>query len=223
MPRHSLHHLELASLGPKNAMISRASVIVARSSMVTLMIVSLLSVSGCARSPRHQKGGTIAQSLGWSSQLGNPGSAPTPQSPLASPLLGGAQSLTQPENPQGESMQELRETTTTTTPAGDVVTVVKSARTVIGGSQDLADIMKAYAASEYMRRIALALILAVVAFAVRRDWPSLQWVFGLGAVAVAFFGPLAVLAVAGIGAGIIAAYYIVSAKLAALAAPLPRL
>lgn len=177
-------------------------------------------LTGCARTPCHQKGGTIAQSLGWS--LAPPGLGALTPPPPASPSMGGAQSLTQPENPQGESMQELRETTTTT-PTGEVVTVVRSARTVIGGSQDLADMIKAYAASEYMRRLALALILAVMAFAVRREWPSLQWVFGLGAVAVAFFGPVAVLTVAGLGAGILAAYYIVSAKFAALAAPLPRL
>ncbi len=186
-----------------------------KSAALILAVVFLAALAGCSSAPRHQRGGSTAQTLGFSV---------TPR-PSAQPGQSHApvmQTLTQPENPEGESMQEMRETTTTTAPTGEVVTVVKSARTVIGGSQDFADIMKAYAASEYTRRIALALILAVIAFAVRREWPSLQWVFGLGAVAVAFFGPLVVLSVAGLGVGIVGAYYIVSAKVAPLAVPLPR-
>lgn len=183
--------------------------------LCVVLIVCLLT--GCSSPPRHQRGGRAAQSLGFT-----PPVTPRSQPAAGASPIPASQTLTQPENPEGESVQEIRETTTTTTPAGEVVTVVKSARTVIGGSQDLADIMQEYAASEYARRIALALILGVIAFAVRREWPSLQWVFGVGAVAVAFFGPFAVLAVAGLGTGIVLAYYIVSAKLAALAAPFPR-
>ena len=182
--------------------------------IVGLGFVFLVSLSGCQMAPRHQRGGRTAQTLGFSV------TAPATSQPGTSHLPA-VQTLTQPENPEGESLQELTETTTTTAPSGEVVTVVKRARTVIGGSQRLADILKEYASTEYARRIALALVLGVVAFAVRKEWPSLQWVFGIGAVAVAFFGPLAVLGVAGAAGGLIVAYYIVTARLAAVAAPLP--
>ena len=115
-------------------------------------------------------------------------------------------------------MQEMRETVTTTTPAGDVVTTVRTARTVIGGSQDLADIIKEYSASEYTRRLALALVLAVAAFAVRKDWPSLQWVFGAGAVLVAFCGVGWALAILGGAGGVVFAYYATTLKAGGLAA-----
>ena len=180
--------------------------------IVGLGLFFLACLPGCSAQPRHQRGGRTAQTLGVTFQdVRAPGVSQLPA----------VQTLTQPENPEGESLQELTETTTTTAPSGEVVTVVKRARTVIGGSQDLADILQEYAATEYARRIALALILGVVAFAVRKEWPSLQWVFGLGAVAVAFFGPLAVLGVAGAAGGLIAAYYIVSARFPGLPAPLP--
>lgn len=176
--------------------------------IIGLGVFLLAAVAGCKTAPRHQRGGSASQSLGVT----------RPASPA---LEQSQQTLTQPENPEGESEQELTETTTTTAPSGEVVTVVKRARTVIGGSQDFADIVKEYAASEYARRIALALVLGVIAFAARKEWPSLQWVFGVGAVAVAFFGPALVLAVSGVGVGIIVAYYIVSARFAVLPAPLP--
>lgn len=165
--------------------------------VAALVLLTLFALAAGCGSPvqRHQKGGRTAQTLG----------AP----PAAAPL----QTLQQPENPEGRSVQELRRTTTTTAPTGEVVTTVEVAHTEIGGSQDLAQIIKQAAASDYFRRIALALILAVLAFAVRREWPSLQWVFGLGAVAVAFFGLPVVLVVAGLGGGIVLAYHILSARL----------
>lgn len=176
------------------------------SALVLLAVLFLALLAGCSSAPRHQRGGAASQSLGLSAPV-------TPRSlaqPGASPVAAAApaQTLVQPENPEGESMQELRETVTTTTPAGDVVTTVRTARTVIGGSQDLAEMVKAYAASEYTRRLALALVLAVVAFAVRRDWPSLQWVLGGGAVLVAFCGLGWALAVLGAGGGVVLAYYL---------------
>lgn len=175
------------------------------SALVLLLILVAVLAAGCASQPRHQRGGSAAQSLGFSF------SPPPAPAPAAQPAPA-VQVLTQPENPDGESMQEIRETTTTTTPTGDVVTVVKSARTVIGGSQSLAEIAKAYASSEYTRRLALALVLAVVAFAVRREWPSLQWVFGGGAVLVAFCGLGWALAVLGAGGGMVLAYYVTTLK-----------
>ena len=191
------------------------------SALVLLAVLFLALLAGCASAPRHQRGGAASQSLGLSPAV-TPRSLPLPGASPVAQSAAPAQTLVQPENPEGESMQELRETVTTTTPAGDVVTTVRTARTVIGGSQSLTDIMRAYAASEYTRRLALALVLAVVAFAVRRDWPSLQWVFGLGAVIVAFYGLAAVLAVAGAAGGIVVAYYIVSARIGLPAPPLPR-
>lgn len=168
--------------------------------MKTIFAIALvLALAGCGTVAKHQKGGITTQSLG------------TPATPTA-PATPPQQSLAQPENPKEVSTQEIRETVTTTAPTGEVVTTVKHAKTTLGGSQDLAEIMKEYAASEYTRRIVLALILAGVAYFVRNDWPSLQWVFGIGAVCVAFFGPLAVIGVAGLGAGIVLAYYIVKAK-----------
>lgn len=189
------------------------------SALVLLAVLWLALLAGCATAPRHQRGGAASQSLGHSATV----TPRMPSSPGASPAApaGPAQTLVQPENPEGESMQEMRETVTTTTPAGDVVTTVRTARTVIGGSQSLSDIMKAYAASEYTRRLALALVLAVVAFAVRKDWPSLQWVFGGGAVLVAFCGLGWALAILGAGGGVVLAYYLTTLKAGGLAV-LPR-
>lgn len=162
------------------------------------VILLMLAITGCRTPAVHQKGGTASQSLGTSS--------------VVLPATPATQTLAQPENPKEVSTQEMSETTTTTAPTGEVVTTVKRAKTVLGGSQDLAEIMKEYAGSEYVKRIALALILVGAAFIARKEWPSLQWVLGLGAVAVAFFGPVAVLTVAGLGAGIIFAYYVVKAQ-----------
>jgi len=160
-------------------------------------ILPALFLNACA-TPRHQKGGQTSQSLG------------TPA--VYEPATPATQTLAQSENPKEVSTQEIRETVTTTAPTGEVVTTVKHAKTTLGGSQDLAEIMKEYTGSEYVKRIALALILGCIAFAVRKEWPSLQWVFGLGAVAVAFFGPIAVIAVAGIGGGIVFAYHVVKSN-----------
>lgn len=164
--------------------------------LVLGMAACLAFLSACASAPRHQRGGTTSQTLG------------TP-----APVIAPSQALQQPENPEGESRQVIVRTITTTTPAGDTVTTTEKAETVIGGSQDLADMLKAYAATEYMRRIALALILGVIAFRVRNEWPLASWGLGIGAVAVAFFGLPAVIATATFGVTVYVVYHVVRSQI----------
>lgn len=153
-------------------------------------------LSGCNTAPRHQRGGITSQTLG---------------SPA--PVIAPAQTLQQPENPEGESRQVIVRTVTTTTPTGDTVTTTEKAETVIGGSQDLADMLKAYAATEYTKRIALALILGIIAFRVRNEWPLASWGLGIGAVAVAFFGLPAVIATATFAVTVYVVYHVVRSQI----------
>ena len=164
---------------------------------VVLTLLPLL-LGGCAPVQRHQRGGGSSQSLGDA---------------RPAPVIAPYQAMQQPENPEGQSLQELTRTVTTTHADGSVTTTREVARTVIGGSQRLADILKEYAKGEYMRRIALALIMGLIAWLLRKEWPLVAGVLGIGALVVAFFGPGWALAFAGAGAGIYVTYYIVSARI----------
>lgn len=123
------------------------------------------------------------------------------------------QMLQQPENPEGASVQSLVRTTTTTQPDGSVTTTIERAETSIGGSQDLADIMKEYLGAEYMKRLSIALIMALIAFKVRREWPIIAGVLAIGALIVAYFGLAYVVAISGAAGGLFVAYYVVKSKL----------
>lgn len=179
-----------------------------RLALLLLVLAIVWFLSGCgAPVQRHQRGGASAQTLGAPAlDVGRP---------LAGAPITGAprQSMTQPENPEGQSQQEMSRTTTTTHADGSVTTTREVAKTVIGGSQSLTDILKAYAAGEYMRRIAIALIMGLVAWLMRKEWPLIAGVLAIGALVVAFFGPGYALAFAGAGAGIYVAYHVVRAQL----------
>ena len=177
-------------------------------SVRALILITLILVAayGCARPTAHQKGGKIAQSLGepaYSDVLPRPAVAPAVPS----------QSLVQPENPAGESRQSISETTTTTKPDGTVVTTVKKADSVIGGSQDLADIIGAYMKGEYMRRLMIALGLAVLAWKLKEEWPVVAVILGSGAAAVVILGEIWTLVAACLAGGVFIAYHALKPRL----------
>lgn len=168
--------------------------------MLFVIVVAALLMS-CNSPARHQRGGTTTQTLG----------APAP-----APVHAPAQTLVQPENPEGESRQIIVRTITTTTPAGDTVTTTEKAETVIGGSQDLVGILKAYGQTEYMRRLVLALVLGVIAYRVRVEWPVASWGLAIGSVLVGFFGMTAAIATAVFGTTVFVTYYVVRAQRGAI-------
>jgi hypothetical protein len=168
-----------------------------------LLAVSLLALlAGCAtKTPPHQKGGNAAQSLG--------SSPPAPALVIEHP----AQSMQQPENPLGESKQVLHRTITTTAPTGEVVTTVERAETVIGGSQSLADIAKQIMGADHWRNMAVALLMGIVAWIMRREWPTIAGILAFGAIVVAFFGLQYALAFAGVGGGVFLGYHLLRSQL----------
>jgi hypothetical protein len=175
---------------------------------VPMLSLAVLFGGGCKTAPpSHQKGGSTMQSLSHLLSADQEYSvpAPLPNAPT--------QILQQPENPEGTSVQSLVRTTTTTQPDGSVTTTTERAETSIGGSQDLADIIKEYLGAEYMKRLSIALIMALIAFKVRREWPMIAGVLAIGALIVAYFGLAYVVAISSAAGGLFVAYYVVKSKL----------
>jgi hypothetical protein len=185
--------------------------------MKVLVAISLLALlAGCAtKTPPHQKGGSTAQSLGPAPTMPKLNMTTTqPQLADAAfvvPVAG--QAMQQPENPLGESKQVLHRTITTTAPTGEVVTTVERAETVIGGSQSLADIAKQIMGAEHWRNMAVALLMGIIAWIMRREWPTIAGILAFGAIVVAFFGLQWALAFAGVGGGIFIGYHILRSQL----------
>lgn len=162
-----------------------------------------LACSGCSVT-RHQKPGRSSQLMPASIGL-----------PADYPAGWGMQEMTQPENPIGESRQNAERTTTTVDPKTGVVTVTTDkAETVIGGSQDLAAIIKEKVGADHLRNLVAALLMAVVAWCCRREWPIVAIALGVGAVVVAFFGLGWAIGFAGFSLGGVVIYYAARAKLA---------
>lgn len=182
---------------------SPASTLLVALALGALLVLAATLLGGCTNAPRHQRGGSTAQTLGTAPAI----------------RIAPAQTLQQPENPEGESRQVIVRTITTTTPAGDTITTTEKAETVIGGSQSLADILKEYAAADYIRRLAMALIIAVIAYRVRVEWPTISWGLGIGAAIVAFYGLPAVIGCAVFGGAVFLTYHVVRSKLAAPSLP----
>jgi hypothetical protein len=185
----------------------------------TIAICACLALTACKTFPPHQKGGNAAQSLGKAPAaprliIDHP--APRPSEYGFDPAIP-SQSMQQPENPLGESKQILRRTITTTAPTGEVVTTVETAETVIGGSQSLADIAKQIMSADHWRNMAVALLMAIIAWYARKEWPTVATVLAVGALIVAFFGLKWALGFGAAGGGIVIGYYILRAQL-----PIPR-
>ena len=119
----------------------------------------------------------------------------------------------QPENPEGPSIQKLVRTITTTAPTGEVVTTVERAETQVGGSQSLADIAKEIMGAEHWRNMAVALLMGIIAWIMRREWPTIAGILAFGAIVVAFFGLQWALAFAGVGGGIFIGYHLLKSQL----------
>jgi hypothetical protein len=167
--------------------------------MKALLAVSLLALlAGCAtKTPPHQKGGTTAQSLGPAPTMPKL-KMTTAQPQLADsafvvPVAG--QAMQQPENPLGESKQVLHRTITTTAPTGEVVI----AKQVMG--------------ADHWRNMAVALLMGIVAWIMRREWPTIAGILAFGAIVVAFFGLQWALAFAGIGGGVFLGYHLLRSQL----------
>ena len=181
--------------------------------MKVLLAVSLLALlAGCAtKGPPHQKGGGGAQSLGLPPMPPNLVQV-TPQAPTLKNDTA-QQVFWQPENPEGPSIQKLVRTITTTAPTGEVVTTVERAETQVGGSQSLADIAKEIMGADHWRNMAVALLMGIIAWIMRREWPTIAGILAFGAIVVAFFGLQWALAFAGVGGGVFLGYHILRSQL----------
>jgi hypothetical protein len=126
--------------------------------MRCLILMLVLLLAGCKTT--IQQGGASAQSI-----------------PLAT------QTMSQPENPAGSSEQQF--VRVTQHPDGTVIT--ERATTVLGGSQDMAAIVKAYGTVGMLKGLLLALCLSVGGIvAMSRGWPVLGLVLALGAASSIF-------------------------------------
>jgi len=156
-----------------------------------------LACIGC-NTTRHQKPGRSTQSL---------------------PPVATVQDMQQPENPTGESRQQAERSVTTIDPKTGVVTVTTDrAETVIGGSQDLAAIVREKVGADHLRNLSLALAMGLIAWILRREWPIVAGVLAVGAIIVAFFGIGWALGFGGFGLGALIAYYVARSQL-----PFPNL
>lgn len=117
----------------------------------TLTVILLILLTGCT-TPKHQEGGYSTLRLGQEVTQG----------------------MRQPQNPEGPSRQAWEEVRTIHHNDGSVEVFRRAATTDIGGSQDLAKIIKAYANLDLIQKSGMALILALFAWmAWRRQWPIL--------------------------------------------------
>ena len=152
--------------------------------LLILVTLVLVAAFGCANNGATRvKGGGSSQEFPASDNFGMPAPADASE-PASAPAV--RQSLAQPENPEGESRQKMSEERTEVRPDGTVIRTVRHASTELGGSQDLAEILKEYAGTEYTRRLLLALLLGAVAWTARREWPVAAGLLAAGAVATAF-------------------------------------
>ena len=179
---------------------------------VTLLAVLLF---GCTVAPRYQKGGTIRQSFPALAAVAEPAPVPVPEpSPApAAPAEGLSQSLTQPENAQGSSTQDMVEERTVMRPDGTVERTKRHAATVIGGSQSLTDILKTVYSAEYAKRMLLALMMGIAAWYFRTEWPVKAGILAVGAVLTAFFGPIASVITGAVCGGIFIAYHVLKTRI----------
>ena len=179
--------------------------------LALIITILLVSVFGCKTAPRYQKGGNTSQTFPSAPALA-PVTEPAPAG------SGVSQTLTQPENAQGQSKQDMVEEKTVVRPDGTVERTRRSAGTVIGGSQSLTDILKTYYDDEYSKRMILALLLGVAAWYLRTEWPVKAGVCAVGAVLTAFFGPIAAACTALFCGGIFVAYHVLKSR---IPVPLP--
>jgi len=122
-----------------------------------LLLIALL-MTGCKTT--IQQGGASAQSV-----------------PMAT------QTMSQPQNPAGSSEQQFVRVTQHL----DGTVVTERATTVLGGSQDMAAILKAYGTADMLKGLLLAVCLAVGAIvSMSRGWPVLGLVLAFGAAASIF-------------------------------------
>jgi hypothetical protein len=175
--------------------------------LVILVTAILVAAFGCA-SPKaaKQRGGAATQGFVIDGDFGMPAPVDVPQ-----PAMN--QTLAQPENPEGESKQTMTEERTEVRPDGTVIRTIRNAATELGGSQSVADILKAYASGEYAKRILLALLLGGVAWFIRTEWQVASGVLAAGAVATAFFGPIAALCAAVFAGGVWVAYHVMKSRI----------
>lgn len=164
--------------------------------------IVFLTLAGCSAVPKHQKGG-------WSNQSFPLTPIDVATTPLPVPPM---QSMSQPENPEGVSSQLLSRTITTTKPDGSVVTTVEKAETVVGGSQNMAEIVKEAVGADRLKALLVSFIMLAVAFYLRNEWKFVAGILTIGAAVVAVFG----LAFAGwfgsAGIAIFVTYHIVKAQ-----------
>jgi preprotein translocase subunit SecF len=97
--------------------------------------------------------------------------------------------VVQPENPLGASGSTFEEVTTTTAPDGTRVETKRIITTEVGGSQDLAKIIKEAAAAKHTRSILMAVGLLLAAWWMyRHQWPLVAAILAVGAVVAISFG-----------------------------------
>lgn len=175
--------------------------------LVILVTVILVAAFGCAnpKAAKH-KGGATSQEFVTDANWGMPAPADAVEPAVR-------QTLAQPENPEGESKQNMSEERTEVRPDGTVIRTVRHAATELGGSQSVADILKAYASGEYAKRLLLAILLGAVAWSCRLQWPVASGLLAAGAVATAFFGPIAALAAACLSAGVWVGYQVLKSRI----------
>lgn len=132
--------------------------------LALLVAILLLLLPGCAN-PAPIKGGASVQRV--------------------EPIL---QTLQQPQNPEHPSTQEVVETRTEHLPDGRTIVTQRKARTQLGGSQDLAGILGAWAkvkavGGNRLRDVLFGLVLLLAAWkAWKKENPLIAAVLGLGAI-----------------------------------------
>ena len=169
---------------------------VARYILLALMVMMLCGFTSCSVQ-RHQKGGGATTTT----QMGpNPvapmqpqarpdrvGPNPVTQSPARKSTIvnkaklpdnvrvinqpGLSMGISQPENPEGSSSMESKQTTTTIYPDGVVVVSNIETATEIGGSQDYAKILKEYSQSNYFKNLLAGLGMMLAAWWMyKKEW-----------------------------------------------------
>ena len=157
-----------------------------------LRLVSLFCLVGCMGfttcTPRHQKGGGATTDV--------------PQTGAEVPVL--HMGMNQPENPEGSSSMSSKQITTTHHPDGRVVVNHIETATTIGGSQPMAEIVKAYVASDYFKGLLAGLGMTIAAWWMyRKEWEMTAAVLFISGVFCVFWSWLA--APMGIGAAVLLA------------------
>lgn len=143
----------------------------------------ILALAGCA-TPKHQQGGSASTQM---------------------PMLAN-QSFTQPENPEGSSKIAFEERNTKHHPDGTIEINERKSATEIGGSQDLATIIKEAARAGMLRNAIVGLFLLLLGVvAISQGWPIVGAVVLAGGVS-AFWLWWIGLAVTGVGAAIVFGY-----------------